>query len=136
MPPNPSTVPIRVRAAMTASGAPARIRSLDWATLGKFSGQVSSGTSRMGVENCERRWSSQASMAGHRLLRAGGDVPALVVEAAVAADPIGDERFGDVVVGQQLGLGELGLRGGHRFGPLGVGHRGPPGSVGHRCRRV
>ncbi len=51
---------------MMASGAPDRISSLDWATLGKCSGQVSRGTSRRGVSNWARRCSSQASMAGHR----------------------------------------------------------------------
>jgi len=69
--PKPSTVPMRVRALMVGSGAPARISSFDCSTLGKFSGQVSSGTSRIGVENCARRWSSQASMAGHRYLVRG-----------------------------------------------------------------
>ena len=45
-------------------------------------------------------------MAGTRCLRAGRDVGAVGVEAAVAAHAAGDERLGDGVVGQQLGLGE------------------------------
>ena len=51
MPPKPSTVPMRVSALMVGPGAPWRIRNFDWSTLGKFSGQDSRGTSRIGVEN-------------------------------------------------------------------------------------
>jgi hypothetical protein len=72
MPPNPSTVPIRVSELMVGPGTPLRMRNVDCSTEGKFSGQVSSGTSRMGVENCSTRCSSQARMAGHRF-RVRGD---------------------------------------------------------------
>jgi hypothetical protein len=71
MPPNPSTVPIRVRALMVGSGAPWRMRNFDCSTLGKFSGQVSSGTSSIGDPNCSCLCSSQARMAGHRYLVRG-----------------------------------------------------------------
>ena len=66
MPPNPSTVPIRVRAPMVGPGTPWRRRNLVWSTLGKLSGQVSRGMSSSGVPNCSARWASQAAMAGRR----------------------------------------------------------------------
>ena len=56
---------------MMGCGAPDRISNFDWATLGKFSGHVSRGTSRIGVPNCSRRCSSQASMAGQRFFVRG-----------------------------------------------------------------
>ncbi len=67
MAPKPSTVPMRVSSPTVGSVTPWRSSSLVWATLGKLSGQVSSGTSSRGVSNCSTRWASQASMAGQRL---------------------------------------------------------------------
>jgi hypothetical protein len=64
-------VPMRVSALMVEPGAPWPIRNFDWATLGKFSGQDSRGTSRIGVENCSTRCASHASMAGHRFFVRG-----------------------------------------------------------------
>ena len=42
------------------------------------------------------------------------DVGAALVESAVAADAVDDQRLDDVVVGQELRFGVLGLQGGHR----------------------
>ena len=67
IPPKPSTVPMRVRAEIVGSRTPLRSSNLDWATLGKFSGHVSRGMSRMGVPNCSARCASHALMAGQRL---------------------------------------------------------------------
>ena len=53
-------------------------------------------------------------MAGAAEPGAGRDVGAVVVEAAVAAHAVGDQRLGEVVVHEQLGLGELHLLGRHR----------------------
>ena len=66
MPPNPSTVPIRLSSPMVGSATPWRRRNLDCSTLGKCTGQVSRGASMIGVPNCSTRCSSQARMAGHR----------------------------------------------------------------------
>ena len=138
MAPNPSTVPIRVSAVMIGSGAPWRMRNFDCSTLGKFSGQVSRGTSRIGVENCSTRCSSQASMAGTRYFVRGRDVVALFVESAMAADALGDQRFDDFVIGKQLRLAELGLQGSHRCSPwdeLACGP-GPPSVRGRGRQRL
>jgi len=67
MPPNPSTVPIRVRELTVGPGTPLRMRKADCSTEGKLSGQVSRGTSSTGVPNCSTRCASQARMAGQRL---------------------------------------------------------------------
>jgi len=56
--------------------------------------------------------------------RAGRHVVAVLVEPAVAAHAVGDQRFGDHVVGEQLGLGEGDLSRGHDVSPW--GRAGPP----------
>ena len=48
------------------------------------------------------------------MLGPGRDVPTVLVEAAVAAHAIDDQGLDDVVVGEELGFGVLGLQGGHR----------------------
>ena len=64
--PNPSTVPIRVRAMMTGSRTPWSRRYFDWATDGYDAGQRSRGTSRSSVPNCSTWLRCQASIAGTR----------------------------------------------------------------------
>ena len=71
MPPNPSTVPMRVRELMVGPGTPFCSKNLVCSTFGKFSGHVSSGTSRMGVPKVADRCSSHARMAGHRFFVRG-----------------------------------------------------------------
>ena len=66
MPPKPSTVPMRVSVEMVVPATPLRSRNFVCATFGKLSGHDSRGMSRIGVENCSRRWFSHASMAGAR----------------------------------------------------------------------
>jgi hypothetical protein len=48
------------------------------------------------------------------MLGPGRDVRTVLVESAVAAHAIDDQRLDDVVVGQGLGFGVLGLQGSHR----------------------
>ena len=105
MPPNPSTMPIRVRAAMVGSGDALAEEELGLLHVGEVlgpgvEGYVEDGRGELGSCLC----SSHALMAGHRCLGPRGDVSAVLVEATVASDPIGDQRFDDVVVGQQLRL--------------------------------
>ena len=44
-------------------------------------------------------------MAGHRFLVRGETYSPSLVESSVTPDPLGDQRFDDVVVGEQLRLG-------------------------------
>ena len=69
--PKPSTVPMRVRVAISGSGTPAVIRWRAWATFGMWAGQVSSGTWSTWVPNRSVCWACQASMAGTRCLVRG-----------------------------------------------------------------
>ena len=64
--PKPSTVPMRVSVAINGSGTPDVMRWRAWATFGKCSGHVSSGTWIGSVPNVAVCWASQASMAGTR----------------------------------------------------------------------
>ena len=50
-------------------------------------------------------WACHASIAGDAVLRARRHVGAVVVEAAMAAHPARDQRLGEVVVFEELGLG-------------------------------
>ena len=83
------------------------MRNLDCSTLGKFSGHVSSGMSRIGVANWASLCSSQAWMAGQRYWVRGETYVTVTVESAVAPDPVDDQRFLDGLVGQQFGCCEL-----------------------------
>ena len=65
IPPNPSTVPIRVSSPITGSGTPAE----EEGRLGHRREVLGPGVERHvedGVPNCSTRCSSQARMAGHR----------------------------------------------------------------------
>ena len=73
------------------------IRNFDCSTFGKFSGQVSSGMSSIGVPNCRACCLPRLDR-GHAVQRAGRHVGAVVVEPAVAAHAAGDQRLGEVVV--------------------------------------
>ncbi len=130
MAPNPSTVPMRVRAVTMGSGAPLRIRNFDWSTLGKFSGQESRGTSRIGVENCSSRCSSQAPMAGNRFFVRGETYTPFSSNPPWQWITVDDQGLDDVVVRQQLFFGELGLQCRHQGSPW----AGWPDAATRQCR--
>ena len=71
------------------------------------------------LANCALFCSPHAADRRQPELRSGRDVPAVVVEPAVATDTAGDQRFGDGEVGQQLLLGELNLHRTHACSPPG-----------------
>ncbi len=64
--PNPSTVPIRVSAAIIGSATPRSMSRRAWATFGYWPGQVDSGTSSSGVPNVAVWFACQAAIAGTR----------------------------------------------------------------------
>ena len=66
------------------------------------------------MPNCSRCDCCHAVDRRHAVARARRHVRAVGVEAAVAAHAAGDERLGDVVPGEQLGLGPRELDIAHR----------------------
>ena len=121
MAPKPSTVPMRVSVAMMGSGTPAADEELGLLDVGEV-GRARCRAGRRGAS--VPKVGPVLGLPGldgrHPVAGAGRDVGAVVVEAAVAAHAVGDERLGEVVVGEQLGLGVGQLLG--RI-PFVVGHQ-------------
>ena len=69
--PKPSTVPMRVSAAINGSGTPRCTSSRAWATLGNCSGHVDRGTSMSSVPNVAAWCCCHAAIAGTRNLVRG-----------------------------------------------------------------